>query len=47
MVSFVPGDLHVMMIDLGADLTPKSHFEVELMFKISGPVIVDVMVSES
>ena len=47
MVSFVPGDLHVMMIDLDADLAPKSHFEVELMFKISGPIVVDVMVSES
>ena len=47
MVSFVPGDLHLMMIDLGADLSPKSHFEVELMFKNSGPVVVDVMVSES
>ena len=46
-VSFVPGDLHVMMIDLDADLAPKSHFEVELMFKMSGPIVVDVMVSES
>ena len=47
MVSFVPGDLHVMMIDLDADLAPNSHFEVELMFKISGPIVVDVMDSES
>ncbi|MDP6769964.1 MAG: copper chaperone PCu(A)C [Anaerolineales bacterium] len=46
-VSFVPGDLHVMMIGLDADLAPKSHFEIELMFRISGPVVVDVMVSES
>ena len=46
-VSFVPGELHVMMIDLDADLAPKSHFEVELMFKMSGPIVVDVIVSES
>ena len=44
---FVPGDLHVMLIEIAADLSPKSHFEVELMFKNSGPVVVGVMVSES
>ena len=46
MVQFIPGDLHFMMIDLDEDLTPKNDFQVELRFKKSVPVVVNVMVSE-
>ena len=46
MVQFIPGDLHFMMIDLDEDLTPKNDFQIELRFKKSVPVVVNVMVSE-
>ena len=28
-VSFEPDDLHFMMIDLGSDLTPGSHLQIQ------------------
>ena len=46
MVQLIPGDLHFMMIDLDEDLTPKNDFQIELRFKKSVPVVVNVMVSE-
>ena len=45
-MQFIPGDLHFMMIDLDEDLTPKNDFQIELRFKKSVPVVVNVMVSE-
>jgi len=46
-VIFEPGGLHFMMIDLDADLAPKGYFEMQLIFKFAGPVLVNVIVPET
>jgi copper(I)-binding protein len=46
-VSFEPGGLHFMMIDLDADLAPEGHFQMQLIFKFAGPVLVNVIVPET
>ena len=47
MVGFEPGGLHFMKIDIDANLAPESHFQMEVRFKLSGPVLVNVIVSET
>ena len=45
-VEFVPGGYHLMLIDLQSELTEGDYFPLELQFEKSGPIMVDVLVSQ-
>ena len=45
-VEFKPGGLHVMFIDLAADLKPGEHYKLTLHFEKAGEIQLDVPVRE-